>query len=209
MILANADQNLVKAAIRANEIGSADIYRLSWAGKGNSGASIGLFQTDLAANSSARAAIWKVLISDGFSGNDATAITSRLSSAQIESPFAADVAVQIDAALHTSYGMAVVDGMDASAFSRVLQFLVPLPSMTVGAACAAGCWINMTGPPFRLRSWLQGTPDIGLDIPFSGLSPVTLSDMYVYLGQCDFYVKNPRNFDHLKVSIASVIPSEA
>ena len=51
----------IKASIRANEIGSQSPYKLSFAKKGNSGASYGVFQNDTYANRTALTTLTQIL----------------------------------------------------------------------------------------------------------------------------------------------------
>ena len=64
----------VKAAIRANELGKASPYALSFAKLGSSGASFGVFQGDMHANPAIRTVLQQVLHAAAMDGAAITRI---------------------------------------------------------------------------------------------------------------------------------------
>ena len=63
-------------------------------------------------------------------------------------------------------------------------------------------WINMTGPPSKLLTYLKGgDPGLTKPIPKAG-NVVDGPTMDAYLGATDFFVKNQKNLKHMRESQA-------
>ncbi|MBV8650679.1 MAG: hypothetical protein JO255_04380, partial [Alphaproteobacteria bacterium] len=69
----------LREAIKQNEIGDASPYCLSYACKGASGASFGVFQGDTNVNHTARATLRQALVTDGASDEAITRIVDAVS----------------------------------------------------------------------------------------------------------------------------------
>ena len=64
------------------------------------------------------------------------------------------------------------------------------------------CWINMSGAPTKLLTWLSGgDPDLPGGRPPLGLS-VTAEGMEGYLRATRYYQANPGNIPHMLASVA-------
>lgn len=201
----------VRAALRFNEIGDASPYRLSFAGKGNSGGSFGAFQNDCYASSGPRQVLWRALVNVGARrADDITAAASRKCEASPLSPADQSTA---DEALAADCNRPLVDALDERTFAVVLRELgtsidaAATAGLTVepGAACAIACWANMTGEPATLNTWLGGQA-----VKFSGGSPscpagpvVTQEDVLRYLAATAFFAGRPHNLEHLRAAIAA------
>src|SRR5579862_2033187 len=112
----------LRAALRFHEIGNASPYQLCFAGKGNSGASFGFMQGDLAAGqpvvtdtfNTALSAAWMARATiDGF--------RERLSVHLVENPLTPAETSSINAALLA--GSAKVDAMDENILGSVYNDL--------------------------------------------------------------------------------------
>jgi hypothetical protein len=209
----------IRAALRANEIGGGDPYRLSYAGAGNSGPSFGIFQGDLAAkNSAVRNTMWLVLVGAGMSPSIANGMIGALSEPCTASPLNPDAAAQIDAALASPGGRALVDQMDDTILDAVLSEVGTSIATAIaagraledGAAIAIALWSNMTGLPSTLNRWLAGqiVQEKGGVAPTPSGPTTTLGDVIAYLALADFFVAHQRNLAHFKQSVAAGLASE-
>ncbi|SEB76385.1 Protein of unknown function [Rhizobiales bacterium GAS188] len=64
-------------------------------------------------------------------------------------------------------------------------------------------WINMSGPPTKLLTWLSGgEPNLGRPVPPPG-QLVTAAQMETYLRATDYYLANPGNIPHLLEAVAA------
>jgi hypothetical protein len=198
----------IREAIKQNEIGRASPYCLSFARSGKSGGSFGVFQGDAHANSAARATLQRVLESAGVASATADRIVATVSRLCPDgNPLAAADAKLADDALASDAGRPLVDAMDEKLLAVVLGHL----DGCIAAAASRGLaidppallpialWVNMTGPPDTLKSWLGGTPEMGLAPPAG--PAVTRADIERYLQACAFFRDRPRNFAHLRESV--------
>jgi len=201
----------LRMAVRVNEIGSDTPYKLYFAAKGVSGASFGFTQGDLAAGQPVvKETFRQVLAAAGVADNQ---ITSRLSVHVISNPLDPDETRQVNAALDSPTGRALVDAMDERIFADICRGL----DVCVAAAAGNGCtiearaqiymllWINMTGPPTILRDWLGGQAvQMTKSVPaLASGAVVTANDMERYLQATEFFSENPQNLPHFRQSVAA------
>jgi hypothetical protein len=196
----------LRTALRLNEIGDASPYRLSFAAKGASGASFGFLQGDMAArqpvvHDTFRRALTAAAISDA----EITALAQRLSVHLIQNPLSPDDTLRINAALDAPAGRALVDQMDTTIFAEVRQQLDNCVAAAVGSGRTIApkaqiymvLWINMSGPPTVLLTWLSGQ-----DVSLTRVVPkprqiVDAAAMEDYLRATDFFAENPGNLPHI------------
>jgi hypothetical protein len=199
----------IRETIKQNEIGSRTPYELSYALKGKSGASFGFMQGDTNAQSLARTTLTNVLSAAGASQTAITRIMTAVSRALPNgNPLSADDTKLANSALASAAGKKLVDAMDMQILSGVLS--------DVDVCIAAGLsrkvtidplallyiapWINMSGAPSLLKTWLAGAPALGLQPP----SPpnVTAEEMETYLQATAYFQANPKNFVHYRECVA-------
>jgi len=74
----------------------------------------------------------------------------------------------------------------------------------------AALWVNMSGAPTKLLTWLKGgDPNLGRPVPPPG-AVITAPQIEAYLRATDYYISNPGNFPHLLQSVdagAKLLPS--
>lgn len=209
----------VRAAILANEGAQNLAYQLTYAQKGNSGASVGRFQGDLSKQPAARNAVQAALVANGMGDDDARAIVGKLTVVCGSSPLTAAEDAAVAAALATEQGRALIDAMDEGIIAGILVNVTACQdsaqagnrAIDNGSLCAMGCWINMTGAPNTMRHWLAGNAvslDAG-DVPAPPSPTVTLAATLGYLQKSKYFAQNPRNFQHLQASIAAGLQASA
>ena len=196
----------LRTSLRLNEIGDATPYRLFFAAKGASGASFGSMQGDMAAGQQAvQDTFRRALAAAGLPDAEITTFAQHLSVNLIQNPLSPEETQRINAALDSPAGRILVDQMDKAIFAEVRQEL----DRCVAAAVASGriiapkaqiyiaLWINMTGPPTLLLTWLSGE-DVHMAsvVPKPGLI-VDGSAMEDYLRATDFFTENPGNLPHI------------
>lgn len=201
-------------ALRVHEIGSKSPYQLFFAKKGKSGASFGFMQGDLAAGQAvAKNTFHDVLEAAGFAAGSITSLTKRLSVHLLLNPLTKDETTQVNAALDSKAGRKLVDAMDEQIAAQVLEDL----DLCIGSAMSANrqiapaaqlymvMWINMTGKPTKLLTWLKGgDPNLTVKLKKLG-SVVDVAAIEAYLKATDYYTQNPQNFAHLQESAAAGI----
>lgn len=99
----------IRAAIKANEIGSGDPYALSLAKKGNSGVSFGIFQDDTAANSRALDTLQSILQRAALPDAQVERIIGLVGKQCSTDPLTADDETAVNAALHSDAGKQTMD----------------------------------------------------------------------------------------------------
>jgi hypothetical protein len=191
----------LRAALRMHEIGTQSPYKLYF---------VGFMQGDLAAG--------KAIVRTTF--HDAMAVANlpepviaslirRLSVHLIASPLTPQERDQTDAALLTSRGL--VDAMDESLLADVYDGLDTCVSTAFAAnrtiAAEAqllfAMWINMSGPPTKLLTWLSGDdPGLNVKIPAASQT-IDANAAEGYLHATDYYTENPQNFPHLLEALAA------
>jgi len=208
------DPTLEKAlltALRFHEIGSETPYKLFFAGKGKSGASFGFMQGDLAAGQGVvKRTFQDALEAAGFAAGTIKSLMLRLSVHLLLNPLSKSETRDVNAALSSKAGKKLVDAMDKEIAAQVLEDL----DLCIGTAAGANrkiapaaqlyvaMWINMTGKPTKLLTWLKGgDPHLSKKLPKIG-PVVDVAAIEGYLQATDYYTQNPRNFKHLQESAA-------
>ena len=205
-------RSAVRAAVRRNEIGNGTPYELSFAGKGNSGASFGFMQGDLAANQGvAHDTFRAVLAGAGFQPAEIDGFVNRLSVHLARNPLTPAETQRIDAALASATGQPLVDAMDESIFSGVCANLDSCNaaaagagrSITAAAQIAIALWINMSGPPNLLRTWVAGSP-VTMEVLVPAPGPVVDANaLDTYLRATRYFTENPGNFPRMRECVAA------
>jgi hypothetical protein len=196
-------------ALRQHEIGGlVDVaYRISFAGKGNSGASFGAMQGDLATDRpEPRKAFLAALAAAGVPPDKIDALAETLFGRRHKtSPLSDGDTSLIDAAL--AAGKPLVDAMDAEIAADVHADL----DKVAAAAAAAGRaiepkallyivnWINMTGPPTTLLKWVAGDPVSGVATAGTVIDEAAIQ---AYLQAQKYYRENPTTWPHMVKSVA-------
>lgn len=198
----------LRAALRMHEIGKASPYQLFFAGKGKSGASFGFMQGDLAAGQTvARDTFRRAMADAGMAVPTIDALLQKLSVHLIGNPLSAPQTAAVNAALLA--GRIHVDAMDEQILQAVYGDLdtciarakASHRSMNGEAQIYAALWINMTGAPTKLLTWLGGgDPELSHPIPPAG-PVVDGAGMRGYLRATRYYTENPQNFAHLQESV--------
>jgi hypothetical protein len=200
--------NALRIALRVNETGNNSPYKLSFAKKGESGGSFGFTQGDLAGKQQiVQDTFRQVLAAAGIPDNN---ITGRLSKHVTQNPLTAIETAQVEAALSSPQGQRLVDGMDEAIFSelrkeldRCIETARPHRTIEPVAQTYMLLWINMTGKPTKLLDWLGGSPvTLHKLVPAPG-PVVDAADIEGYLLSSKFFTENPRNFPHLRQSVAA------
>ena len=194
----------LRMALRLNEIGDASPYRLSFAGKGKSGASFGFMQGDMEAGQpEVQQTFHDALAAAGMDDATIAGFAAQLSVPLINCPLDNADRDQVNAALLAS--SALVDAMDEQILGGVYNGLDACTARAgaAGRSIAAkgliymALWINMTGPPSTLLVWLGGgTPAMRRPVPPAG-AVVDGPAMETYLQATDYFVENPHNFPHM------------
>ena len=201
------------AALRFHEIGNDTPYKLYFAGKGNSGASFGFMQGDLAAGQKvAQHTFQNVLAAEKFPPGEIASLLARLSVHLVNSPLSRAEENEVNAALKAQKKL--VDKMDEEIAQGVFEDL----DLCIGTATANGreidpkaqlyiaMWINMTGKPSKLLTWLRGgDPQLREKIAKPG-PKVDTKAIEIYLLATDYYTRNPQNFKHMRESVAKGVP---
>jgi hypothetical protein len=197
----------IRETVKRNEIGSDTPYKLGFAKKGTSGASFGFMQGDTNPQPDARNTLRAVLAAAGQAQDFIDRVLAALSRALPNgNPLSAADTAAVNAALASDAGRPLVDAMDM----RILQGVLNDVDKCVASAQTRNVlieplallyiapWINMTGAPKTLRSWLAGTVIEGLAPP---APTVKGADMAAYLRKMKFYENNPRNFETLQACV--------
>jgi hypothetical protein len=199
----------IVAALRYNELGNASPYVLSFARLGQSGASFGIFQADTNTNVTAQTCLSQAMQAYGVSDGEIAEIMADVSQPMPNgpAPLLSTCLAVANAALSSTTGMALVDAMDGNTLSVVLgevdQCIAAAGSNTIspGGLCAIACWVNMTGEPNVLKTWLSGTSVLGLEPP---AGPTVLqADVMTYLAATLYFRLHPRNLGHLQDAVAA------
>jgi hypothetical protein len=203
----------LRAALRFHEIGDDTPYRLYFAGKGNSGASFGFMQGDLnTGQETVKHTFQNVLAAERFPPGEIASLIERLSVHLVNSPLSRAEENAVNAALKAQRKL--VDRMDEEIAEDVFEDL----DLCIGTAAANGreidpkaqlyiaMWINMTGKPTKLLTWLRGgDPQLREKIAKPG-PKVDTKAIETYLQATDYYTSNPRNFKHMRDSVAKGVP---
>jgi len=199
----------LRAALRMHEIGQGSPYVLAFAGKGNSGASFGFMQGDLAAGQPEVTKTFTDVLTDaGMDQATVDDLLDRLSVHLVENPLTEAETASVDAALLA--GKAKVDAMDEQILGKVYAGLdaciaaaAPQRAIAAEAQIYMALWVNMTGPPSKLIVWLKGgNPNLRKPVPVPG-AVVDTPAIRTYLQATDYFIQNPRNFMHMVESVAA------
>jgi hypothetical protein len=200
----------ITETIRQNEIGAASPYVLGFARLGKSGASFGFMQGDTNVSPLARATLAKVLAAAAMAQADIDRIMAALSQALPDgNPLSDADTAAVNAALASDSGRPLVDQMDQTLMQGVLKGL----DGCIAAAASDGMtldpivnlyiapWINMTGTPTLLKTWLAGAAVMGVPAPTP--PKVKEADIVAYLQATSYFQAHPRNFAHLEQCVAA------
>ncbi|MES2055804.1 MAG: hypothetical protein V4564_07700 [Pseudomonadota bacterium] len=199
----------VRAALRANELGPANPYRLSFADLGKSGASIGIFQADTAANHGAWSALHQILTNAGMATAKINSVMATLSAPCNSTSIALCDLLAVNAALATPQGQQTVNDLDEVTLDTVLRHV----DQATAAATAQGktieprgllmiaLWVNMTGAPNMFCSWIGGTTVAQVRPPPN--ATVSANEIECYLRAQQYFTTNPRTIPHFLASVAA------
>lgn len=200
----------IRIALRLHEIGDTSPYQLSFAGKGKSGASFGFMQGDLAAGQPEVVRTFRQALADaGLPAPDIADLVRRLSVHLIANPLTAAETRRVNDALLGA--RAQVDAMDETILGvvyggvdRCIQHAGRAGrAIAPKAVIYMALWINMTGAPSKLLTWLDGG-DPGLRTPVPELgATVEGPAMEAYLRATDYFTENPGNLPHMMQSAAA------
>jgi len=198
----------IKVAIKANEIGAGDPYALSFAQKGNSGASFGIFQNDTVANSQALDTLQSILRTAALPGAQVDRIIALVGKPCPIDPLTAEDEAAANTALHSDAGKQAVDALDNKRLTVVCGYLDQAVQASMypieGKAQLGICmWCNMTGAPTILLTWLGGSSvdEAGGTVDPPG-NPVGFGDLTRLLQSSTYFVDNPGNWQHFADSAA-------
>lgn len=195
----------VRRALRLHEIGDKAPYRMFFAGKGKSGGSFGFMQGDLAAGqANVKVTFRAVMAAATVALNRSQAIEAALSVHVVKNPLSAPDTKLVNNALDAPEGRLLVDKMDEEILADVYAGL----NRCIAAAASTGraieakalvymaMWINMSGPPTKVLSWLAGK-NISMATPLAKApSVVDGFAMEGYLRATSYYSENPGNLPH-------------
>ncbi|MET3133575.1 hypothetical protein AAKU55_003865 [Oxalobacteraceae bacterium GrIS 1.11] len=202
----------IRAAIRYNELGDSSPYRITFAGKGNSGGSFGVFQGDAHTDQPVVSSCLSLALQDyGVNGATLTRIDSAVGARCVENPLSEADTSLVNQALAAPTGRHLVDQMDTT-----LEASVIIGVEQCGAAAATvhktleleailyiACWVNMTGAPTQVSKWIAGTTIYQLAPPAA--PTVTGKNLQDYLQRTEYFSKNPHNFQHLRAAVNSAM----
>ncbi len=186
-------------------------YRLSFAGKGNSGASFGATQGDLNTNTECRPVFITILNQRGDVTAFGTAKRQAVFAALIGKPNPCDpfgdagkTVAAINAALDHPASRPQIDAMDKAQLGRVLAMVGVSAAMAAAAgrnlapACLAALalYCNQFGAPNTANQWFSGQTVTlnGKAVPPPPPGPLGLESLLGYIGQTKYYSQNPKNF---------------
>lgn len=213
-------QQTISTALRLHEIGNESPYRISFAGKGNSGGSFGFMQGDLAANQAVVGPTFlRVLEAAGIPAATAESLKSRLSVHTAVNPLSPQESALVNNALDSPTGHKLVDEMDRAILGNVFDDVRKCIAtanenercISLKALLYIAMWINMSGPPSTLLKWLKGM-DVILDYHVTVPSPGDIVDgiaMESYLQKTHYFSANPANFKRLRQCAADALAQHA
>ena len=193
----------LRAALRCNEIGNSSPYQLDFAAKGDSGASFGFMQGDMAVQPIARDTFRAVMTAAGIDPARIDRWVAQLSRHVTHNPLSAADTREINAALKAHSDL--VDAMDEKILSGVYAGLDECSAAAQGGRCSIqpaaliymALWINMTGKPTSLVKWLRGhNPGLGESVPRAA-PIVTEPAIQAYLRATAYFRENPGNLPNV------------
>jgi len=195
----------IRRALRLHEIGDKSPYRVFFAGKGKSGGSFGFMQGDLAAGqSNVTQTFREVLAASGVTQPRAKSIEAALSVHVVKNPLSASDTKTVNNAMDAPAGRVLVDKMDEQIIAGVYAGL----NKCIAAATSSGgtiepkalvymaMWINMSGPPTKVLTWLAGK-SVSMATPLAK-APLNVDGLAMegYLRATSYYSENPGNLPH-------------
>jgi hypothetical protein len=205
----NAIKPAIRTALRFHEIGNDTPYRISFAGKGKSGGSFGFMQGDLAAGQPDVTSTFRdAMTRAGMSAQKINELLALLSKHQIKNPLSQADTDAVNQALQAARDL--VDAMDNQILQSVYRDLdrcdaraaAHQRSIEPKGVVYMALWINMSGPPTKLLTWLDGDdPHLARPVP-PAATTVSGDDMEDYLAATNYYVENPQNLAHLHACAA-------
>jgi hypothetical protein len=193
-------------ALKIHNIGrNGDSHTISYSNLGRSGASFGAMQGDLAIGPDfVRQTMRNILSMQGLDETTIAGLIGKLSRPQVGDPLGPSELQVINTAL--SVQRAQVAAMDQQiaeeVFSKLDECIAAARqggrTIDSTAQLYIGLWINMTGNPTRLKEWLGGSSD--RTTPPG--NPVSKADIERFLLTSKYYAEHPRNFQHLRDSVA-------
>jgi hypothetical protein len=211
-------RDAIKVALRAHEIGQASPYRLSFAGKGNSGASFGAMQGDTSAQPGARETLRAVLSAASVAPFRITSIVTALAEPCITNPLGTADTQLVNDALDSETGRALVDAMDAEILADIYDDLDDCfdaarqanRSIDDEALIYIALWVNMSGKPTSLKEWLAGSAPVFLDHHQNRVDPpgptIDRAAIERYLAATQYYSANKKNLAHLEEAVDEGLP---
>lgn len=195
-----ADTKSLKTAIMLNEIGNASPYKLSFAINGRSGASFGFMQGDMATGPSiVHNTFYDALSSCGVSVATIGTLSKRLSVPLSENPLTPQETNMVNSSFNSTSGRPCVDSMDNFLFSHVLDDLkrcinvsiTDSRRISVKAQLCIAMWINMSGHPTTIITWLSGNSvDMAKIVPAPG-AVVNSDSIENYLSATKYFSEYP------------------
>lgn len=197
-------------AFRVNEIGSKSAYEILFAAKGQSGGSFGAMQGDLAAGQkNVTKTFHDCLAAAGVPAPKIATLTAALATHVTKNPLSAADTKLVNDALFASKDL--VDAMDEGILKGVFDDLDGCidtattngRSIDPEAQLYIGLWINMSGAPSKLLTWLKGgDPALTKPIPKAG-AVVDVPAIQTYLQATKYFVDNKKNWPHMLESVAA------
>ena len=193
----------LRAALRCNEIGNETPYQLDFAAKGDSGASFGFMQGDMAVQPIARDTFRAVMAAAGIAQSRIDAWVTQLSRHVTHNPLSTADTREINAALQAHSGL--VDAMDEKILTGVYASLDDCTSAAEEDNCTIrpaaliymALWINMSGKPTTLLKWLRGeNPGLGGSVPRAAPT-VSEASIQAYLRATAYFRENPDNLPNV------------
>jgi hypothetical protein len=193
----------LRAALRCNEIGNETPYQLDFAAKGDSGASFGFMQGDMAVQPIARDTFRAVMAAAGIAQSRIDVWVTKLSRHVTHNPLSTSDTREINAALQAHSGL--VDAMDEKILTGVYASLDDCSSAAEEGNCTIrpaaliymALWINMSGKPTTLLKWLRGEdPGLGGSVPRAAPT-VNEASIQAYLRATAYFRENPDNLPNV------------
>lgn len=194
----------IRMALRLHEIGDATPYRISFAGKGKSGASFGFMQGDMAQGPPiVRQTFVDAMHQAGTDNGTSAAWQRQLSVPLITCPLSGTDRGQVDTAL--AAGSALVDAMDENLIAKIYADLDTCVTrgglnghaLAPKALIYIAMWANMTGYPDQILVWLGGgAPSLRHPVA-PAADMVDGPAMEAYLLATDYFIENPNNWPQM------------
>jgi hypothetical protein len=164
MAIPPAVASAIYAALRWHEVrdSAAVAYRLSFAEIGWSGASFGYLQHDCHTNPDALTVLIQILTNAAVPAVTRGRIVGALRNAAPQCPLSAPDLAITNAAIDSIQGRALVDAIDRVTLDGIIAqcercITARAPSaISPEALIGMACWINQSGQPTELLTWLRG-----------------------------------------------------